>query len=485
MKTIIASTIMALAALTASATAWTSPAAVDLKPLAATTLKVSASNVKVERSANFLIVDYTLNIDSIRRGTNRELWIEPSVVNGADTAALPAYVLAGRNRFYQAQRHGLEKIAPVTLRRDNYKDGVFTSTAQIPYEKWMSGADVVVDVTLRGCCSDSIESAHLTVARVDEVPEKFIPVFNWIVPTAEAVKTREIRGQAFIDFPVNQTVIYPEYRRNTTELAKIRATIDSVNNDPDITITGVSIRGYASPEGPWNNNVRLAKGRTAALKEYVERLYRFEPGFIQTSYDPEDWGGLRAYMQKSHMSERDAILEIIDSSLEPDAKDHRIKAMYPEQYAFLLAEVYPALRHSDYKIDYNIRSYTDVAEILALAKTRPQKLSLNEFFAASRTLDPHSPEYAELFETAVRMYPDSEVANLNAANAAMDQGQLDRAARYLAKAGEGPEVIYAQGVLQALRGNYEEAREFFEQAARLRVADAPRALGQIEALLGK
>lgn len=469
------------------------PAAAEASPapmmaaMQRTELQATARSITVERSQNFLFVEAELGIDSVARGTNRELWIAPVIGNEQQSDTLPVIVMAGRNRYYQALRHDLAGIADVTLLRDDYRTAVYTYRAQIPYEDWMNGQPLKVILELRGCCSDSINRQELMLTNVNVAPiiERFIPAFNWITPPAETVKHREIRGQAYVDFPVNQTIIYPDYRRNTVELAKIRASIDSVHRDKDITITGLSIKGYASPEGPWDNNVRLAKGRTAALKTYVENLYDFAPNFIQTDYDPEDWGGLRAYVESSNIANRQAILAIIDSDLKPDPKNAMIQSTYPEQYKFLLAEVYPGLRHSDYKIDYTIRTYTDVNEILTLVKTRPQNLSLNEFYLASQAVEPGSADYNEIFETAVRMYPDSEVANLNAANAAMSRGDYESAAKYLAKTGDTPEAIYGRGILAALQGNYAEARTLFEQAARLKVADAPAAIEQINALQGK
>ena len=65
-------------------------------------------------------------------------------------------------------------------------------------------------------------------------------------------------------------------------MAKIRQTIDVVRNDADTRITALSIKGYASPEGSYSNNVRLAKGRTETLKNYVQSLYAFEPGLRRT-----------------------------------------------------------------------------------------------------------------------------------------------------------------------------------------------------------
>ncbi len=483
MKNIIAILCMVIGAvIPAAASAYLTPAPAQYD---ATKINAQASNLAVERSENILFVKADIDISAVHRGTNRELWIEPVVVGGSDQECqLPVVVMAGRNRFFQAQRHDTPVKENFTLVRDNYKDPVYTYTASVPYESWMHGAELKLILELRGCCSDSIDRQEILLTHVNVEPpvEKFIPAFNWITPQAETVKTRELKGQAYIDFPVNKTVIYPDYRRNTIELAKIRATIDSVHQDPDITITALSIRGYASPEGPWNNNVRLAKGRTAALKDYVEQLYHFKPGFITTSYDPEDWGGLRTYVENSSITNREGILSIIDSSLEPDAKDAKLKSTYPQQYAFLLSEVYPALRHSDYRIEYNIRSYNDVNEILTLIKTRPQNLSLQEFFLAAQSVEPGSTLYNDIFDTAVRMYPDSEVANLNAANVAMAGGDYAKAERYLAKAGDTPEAIYASGILAALQGDYAKARECFQSAARLKVADAPAALEQLDAM---
>ena len=63
------------------------------------------------------------------------------------------------------------------------------------------------------------------------------------------------------------------------------------------------------------------------------------------------------------------------------------------------------------------------------------------------------------------VYPDDSTANLNAANAAMGVGELDKAERYLAKAGDSAEAVYARGVLAALSQQYSQAKPLFEQAA--------------------
>ncbi|MDE7460780.1 MAG: hypothetical protein K2M85_06825, partial [Paramuribaculum sp.] len=158
-----------------------------------TRLNASATNLAVERSENYLFVKTDINIDSVSRGTNRELWIEPVVVGNGREFKLPVVVMAGRNRFFQAERHDLAVKENLTLLRDNYKDKVYTYTASVPYESWMQGADLNLVLELRGCCSDSIDRQEIILTRVNTEPpvEKFFPTYNWITPQAEVVKTRE------------------------------------------------------------------------------------------------------------------------------------------------------------------------------------------------------------------------------------------------------------------------------------------------------
>ena len=218
-------------------------------------------------------------------------------------------------------------------------------------------------------------------------------------------------------------------------------------------------------------------------RNHIQQLYRFAEGVISTDYEPEDWAGLRRYVEASNLTHREEILALIASDMEPDAKEAKIRRTYPEEYRFLLQNCYPALRHTDYRIDYTIRSFSDVEEIRRLIRTQPQKLSLNEFFLAARNCDPGSEEFVSIFETAAHMYPDDPTANLNAANAALGRGDLKRAEGYLSKSGSSPEAVYARGVLAVLNGDRESARRLFDQAARAGIAEAERALRQLDATM--
>lgn len=224
------------------------------------------------------------------------------------------------------------------------------------------------------------------------------------------------------------------------------------------------LKGYASPESPYAHNRELAIGRTEALKNYIRRLYQFEDGIITTDYEPEDWDGLRRYVAQSDIAHRTEILALIDSNMEPDAKEAKIKRTYPEDYKFLLLSCYPALRHTDYRITYSIRTFSDAEEIKRIMAEQPDKLSLNEFYIVAQQYEPGSEEFTEVFDTAVRLFPDDETANLNAANAAIRHDDLAGAERYLAKAGSSVEAIYARGALAIRNKDYETARRYLNEA---------------------
>ncbi|MDE5663110.1 MAG: tetratricopeptide repeat protein, partial [Muribaculaceae bacterium] len=113
-----------------------------------------------------------------------------------------------------------------------------------------------------------------------------------------------------------------------------------------------------------------------------------------------------------------------------------------------------------------------VEETIEVMRTDPKKASLQEMFLVAQTYDPGSEEFNEAMAIAVATYPDDPVANLNAGAVALNSGDLDAAAAYLAKAGDAPEAFQARGVLAMQRGDFAEAERLLTQALELGVEDA-------------
>lgn len=410
-----------------------------------------------------------------------------------DSIVLPSVIVAGRNAFYTTERD--EKFRDVLV-RSNTKS--ITYTAQTEWQEWMTHSKLELQGLTTGCCNKpKSKSPVQPVADLDFRPSTFAPAFSYMTPVAETVKERNIEGKAYVNFPVNRIEIYPDYMVNPVELRKITSSIDSVRLNPDCTVRTITLTGYASPEGPYRNNVRLAKGRTEAVKEYVRGQYTFPASVFRTNSVPEDWEGLRDSVAASVLADKAAILNFIDNgNVAIERRNDELRKRFPVSYDYLLRRVYPSLRHTNYRIDYEIKSYTDVNEIRSVLKERPQNLSLNEFFIAANSYEPGSKDYDNVFETAVLYYPNNVVANLNAANSAMNEGDYKRARMLLNRvitasanqsAGTDEEVteakesaVYAMALLDALEGNFSEAKEGFESAAGSGIPQAAGALQELK-----
>ena len=440
---------------------------------AQTVTGVNVDSYTMERAGNYVVVDMDIDLSQLEVKNAEAVVLTPHIVSDTLSVALKSIGVYGRNRDYYYQRNA--ELSPTTgddlAFRNKKRPETITYHAVVPFEQWMDGCQLVFERTDCGCNNTNLGTeGNVLISRFPLEPYK--PTLLYIRPEAEHVKTRELSGTAYVDFVVNKTDIRPDYRNNASEIAKITGTIDSVKSDSDMTITAITIKGFASPESPYENNARLAEGRTEALKRYVEGLYNFDAGLITTSFEPEDWAGLESYVASSEIEDRDAILEIIRYRETPDRKEWLIKSKYPETYRYLLDNCYPALRHSDYTVCYTVRKYSDTAEIESIMTTAPQKLSLEEFYLLAQTYEPGSAELDELWEVAVRMYPYDEIANFNAANSAMNKGDFERAQRYLTKAGNRPEVDYSLGCIEILKEQYEASLNHLYKAKEAGIEEA-------------
>lgn len=457
-------------------------ALLPLVPVAADEVKrlpggAEVSGVDIRKQRDSVVIRMNLNLSGMEVGRNRSIVVTPLFYAEGEEEWLPAIEVMGRTRYlyYQRNEESLYADSPYTIiKKDKNATQQVGYQVSVPYRKWMDRASLVVaEDTCQ--CGEVSKGNSILLAQADLV---FTPRLAYISPQAETRKARALSGEAYLDFPVNKTVIYPEYRRNTAELAKIRATIDTIRTDKDFSITRISLKGYASPEGRYAANVRLSEGRTDALKDYLMGEYGFEASLFRTNAGAENWAGLRKYVAQSGLADKEAILAIIDSEEEPDAKEQRIRREHAASYRILLQDCYPALRRTDYTVDYVIRGF-NVEEAKEVIKTRPQNLSLQEMFAVAQTYQPGSEEFNHVFDVAVRLYPADPIANLNAANALLERKEAAQALKFLDKAGDTPQADNARGVAMILLERYDEAERYLHRAAQAGVSEASENLKYI------
>ena len=142
-------------------------------------------------------------------------------------------------------------------------------------------------------------------------------------------------------------------------------------------------------------------------------------------------------------------------------------------------EYFPALRHSDYTVSYIVKGFS-IEETKEIIKKYPQQLSLQEMYLLAQTYEKGSNEFNEVFDIAVRMFPDDPIANLNASSIALIKRDIAAAKKYLAKANkQSPETINNLGVLAVLEEQKGKAEKLFEKAS---TAGVPQALSNLKEL---
>ena len=308
---------------------------------------------------------------------------------------------------------------------------------------------------------------------------RVVPELPLIIPAREEHKVRYIEGISYLDFPVNETVIYPDYRRNPEELQIIRASVDSALFDESIQITSISLHGYASPESPYSNNTRLANGRTAALVNFLQKEYGFGRELFKTAATPEDWENLRAFVEACDkldenralfkaergkrvsavdpcvVENREELLRVIDLDMEEDAKEEVLKQVGGgAPYRWLKEHIYPGLRHTDYVIEYKVQQY-EAKDGRRLIYTHPEALSVAEMYQVAITYPVESDGWYDALVIAARQYPNDAAANLNAACASIKARRLKDARVFLDRAGDSADADYVRDVLDAMEGKIE------------------------------
>lgn len=411
-------------------------------------------------------------LDNLQVKSNKGTVIIPMIVNQQDTLKMPAVEIMGRKRYiyYQRNNKTATQNPLIVTRRNNKEAQTIHYAYTTPYREWMNNSQLVVGQDVCGCNQAIVENGLFS--RIGEaLPGPMKLQYAYVRPNAEPIKNRQEKGTAQLNFNINKAIINTKLGNNQAELDKMRKTIDLVKNDADVHITSITLHGYASPDGSYANNEKLAKNRTKAVYDYLRNLYPVEKELFKFSSTAEDWQGVRDYVAKNNIPQKATVLNILNSNMGPDEMERAIAAKAGDAHRYLINHVYPPLRRTEYEINYDVRHF-NLEEARKIIKTRPQKLSLEEMYAVANSYEKGSKEYNEVFDIAVKMFPEEELANLNAAYTAIDRGDKVSAENYLKKAGNGPEVDNAKGALAVLKNDYQTAKTYFEKADKAGLKEA-------------
>ena len=449
------------------------------------------SNLNVERVNGAVTVTMDIDVTNISIGRDETIILTPIVTDNNHKITMPSIELMGRRAYIYYMRDGentlsenpfaAQRIATRAEKRNGEKQ-VISYEASFAFEEWMRGSVVALREGLCGCGAKPIGSAVVPLG--DFGHRIYDPVYVWsfVAPDPEPIKVRNESHTAYINFWVDKYEILENYRNNAKELAGIINSISLVHEDEDVTITSITIEGWASPEATYAHNKTLSQNRANSLANYVTKKTGVDRKRIEAVGCGEDWVGLRALVDATPgLLYRDKVYDIIDSDLTPDQKDYKLSQLKPSDiYTRLMNEMYPKLRRNDYKIVYEVRNF-DLEEARVLLDENPKKLSVDEIYKVAGSYEKGSEEYNHALEVAAQQYPEVVAAAVNAANLAVAEGDYEGALDILKRSNQSDARIQAaEGYIYIHMQDYDKARDVLTKAANQGNEDAVHNLAEMD-----
>lgn len=460
--------------------------------------------LQLEQRGDSLLIGIDFDISGVNVDSRRSISLIPVLAAPGREKKLPEVMVKGRANYLTSKRElALMGKAEYRLYNQNPPYAIIKGYKEdgqkriryrktILFEPWMKEARLDIREDLCGCGNAPrtlAVSQLVNAVTLEKIVEPYVvtPYLAYVQPKAEAVKKREMVSEAFLDFAVSKTDIRPDYMNNPRELKKITDMMAELRSDPAVTVRSIWVEGYASPEGTLAGNQKLSEGRATALVDYLLPRFDYPRSLYRVRFGGENWTGLLAMVEASSMEYRDEVLHIlrtVPAEINYRTGTSRKKSLMMlrggDPYRYMLREYFPSLRKAICKIDYEVKGF-DVTEATKVFRTRPQNLSLNEMYLVANTYTPGSQEFADVFETAARMFPEDQTANLNAAAAALSRKDMPSAERYLAKVKvPSPQYDNAMGVLAMLRGEYPKAEGYFVRAQAEGLPAATKNLAELD-----
>lgn len=422
-----------------------------------------------------LIISFELGVER-NLSSNETVVLEPIVRDtlGEELVALPKIYINSRKQqiMYERGFYG-DTEASHALQRKNKTTQNYHYLEALPFETWMKTS--YLDIIEESCGCGIVHNSEVAFPSNIHTPHSLpdvLPTMATIEPTEGLEKLRFEEGVAYVAFPLDQSVVKSSFRDNQQELQKIVNSIDLVKQDTNCVVTEIYIHGYASPEGLYMRNEQLSKERANAIKEYVADLYTFPDSLYNTQYTAEDWEGFAELMAISDYKERDQVLAIIDGDVSNDAKEYTIRTKYRKLFQSLLKNEFVKLRRTDYVVAYDVRFFNTPEEIAATYDTKPYNLSVSELYQHAQSYPTGSDEQNSALLTTAVLFPEDEVANLNAATVALARQEVVAARAYLDKSPQCAERDLAEGVYYLLCEDYDISEWYLLKAQEAGIAES-------------
>lgn len=289
------------------------------------------------------------------------------------------------------------------------------------------------------------------------------------------------RQDAQIKYLINQAKVRTSELETTSVQDFVKVLREIKADQKGYALNNIQVSAYASPEGAFDFNEKLAGQREATAAEYVNgQLKNIDlVTNVDTKYTAEDWEGFQELVAASNIQDKDVILRVLSMYQDPEEREAQIKNM-SVAFKELADEVLPELRRARLTINYDLVGRTE-AEIKQQFKDDASKLSVEELlYAASRSNT--AAEQKAIFEAAARQYPNDYRAYNGLAQVAFADGDLNAAKSALAKAGDKTEANANAALVALAEGNLDKAESLLGKA--LTAANYNEVLGNLQIARG-
>ncbi len=236
-----------------------------------------------------------------------------------------------------------------------------------------------------------------------------------------------------------------------------------------LNLQNVEVSAYASPDGGFALNEKLANKRQQNAEGYVKQQMKQAKltDNVEANYTAQDWEGFQQLVAASNIQDKDVILRVLSMYKDPEEREQQIKAI-SSAFRELADGILPQLRRARMIANYELIGRDD-EQILAQIKEDPSKLSVEELLYGATLYDNDLNGAANAYQKAVDLYPNDARAYNNLATIAYAQGDYAKAKEWLQRAlGKDNKVAEANanlGLLALQAGNLSEAENYIARGS--------------------
>ena len=278
----------------------------------------------------------------------------------------------------------------------------------------------------------------------------------------------QVKQEANIKFLVAQTQLRKSelQSRSVTDFLRL---LTQINNEREsMVLNNIEVSAYASPEGTFAVNNRLASGRQDVSEQFVRQQLRSSnlSAHVDTRYTAEDWEGFQQLVRASDIQDKDVILRVLSMYDDPEEREQQIRNM-SEAFRELSEGILPELRRARLIANYEVVGRSD-QQIQEQLKADPTQLNVEELLYAA-TLTSDLNEQLGIYQEAVKEYAADPRAYNNIGRIYYMQGNYDRARKFFQQAlsvdNKLDEANANLGLLELMNGNVAEAQNYIASAS--------------------